>query len=129
MWMSANGTLKCFNADQVFLLLKSSDDVLRTAEIIKEKDRKPQLILRKYYDTNESTEFRCFIKDGTLIAISQKHPNFFEFLVKHREIYKDILVDFFNTKIRHKFHHHSCIRISCLNILMLFILSGIILNY
>ena len=103
VWVSAGNTMKCRNVDEVILLLKASDSVAHdltdaygaccdyeanAIENESEEERairenpRPVLTLREWYDLNPSMEFRCFVRKGLFIAISQRHVNdFFEFLV------------------------------------------------
>jgi len=73
--MSPDGSLRCFNADQVVLLLKSSDRTsLDVEEAVGSVERLQgglsplYLVLTKYYVLNASSEFRCFVKDKALVG-------------------------------------------------------------
>lgn len=103
VWVSAGNTMKCRNVDEVILLLKASDSVAHDLTdaygaccdyeenaIANESEEErairenpsPVLTLREWFDLNPSMEFRCFVRKGLFIAISQRHVNdFFEFLV------------------------------------------------
>jgi hypothetical protein len=79
-WVSADGTLRCHSAAQVLLLLKSSDKVagdLCAAERGYPPPPPPcghhhYLMLRKFRNINPALEFRCFVRDRVLVALSQR---------------------------------------------------------
>lgn len=67
------------------------------------KSKTFELILKKWYDVAPSMEFRCFVKEGNLVAITQRDLNYYEFL---RGMKKDVeakIVEFFNAKIAQRF--------------------------
>lgn len=111
-WISCDGTLKCKCPSDVYLLLKSSDNICRTLfETFKHCEDGEgslesgfELVLRKWKDINPGMEFRCFVKDHKLIAISQRDTaSCYEFIEQNEhEICSDI-ANFFKTKIAHKF--------------------------
>ncbi|KAL6928477.1 hypothetical protein ACO0SA_003218 [Hanseniaspora valbyensis] len=76
-----NNTMLTYTNEDIYLLLKSSNyimhDLLYAYENVKdeneEKTYSHDLILREWIDNiNPSLEFRCFIKDGEIIGISQR---------------------------------------------------------
>ncbi|KAF3419824.1 hypothetical protein E2986_08899 [Frieseomelitta varia] len=76
-WVAPTKTLKCKTLEEVYLLLKSSDRIakdLNTAEnyVDHETPVKSCLILKQWRDINPCTEFRCFVIENELIAISQR---------------------------------------------------------
>ncbi|KAG5311211.1 CD123 protein, partial [Acromyrmex insinuator] len=77
MWVAPTKTLKCNTLEEIYLLLKSSDRIAKDLNIVKSsKDcEKPLpfcLVLKQWRDINPCTEFRCFVIDNELIAISQR---------------------------------------------------------
>ncbi|KAJ3057434.1 hypothetical protein HK097_006362 [Rhizophlyctis rosea] len=82
-WIALSGTLKCTNAADVFLLLKSSDFVMHDlsqafehcyvgegrVEDLPKRPETFELVLRKWYELSPSMEFRCFVRDGRLIGL------------------------------------------------------------
>ncbi|KAJ3083930.1 hypothetical protein HK102_000826, partial [Quaeritorhiza haematococci] len=63
-----------------------------------------ELVLRKWYDLSPSMEFRCFVRDRVLIAISQRdYVNFYPFLNEVKEELQEKITDFFEENIRDKF--------------------------
>ncbi|KAF2365640.1 Cell division cycle protein 123 [Trinorchestia longiramus] len=86
VWISYTGSLKCTSPSDVYLLLKSSDQVNRdlTAPFqgcsdATEQHHKAALVLRRWRDINPSGEFRCFVSQGRFIGmcprdVSQFYP-------------------------------------------------------
>ena len=71
-WIAADSTLSCRTPSQVLLLLKSSDKV---SEDLSKQDVQHCIMLRKYRSINAGLEFRCFVKDARIVAISQLRCN------------------------------------------------------
>lgn len=70
-WMSPDGSLRCYNADQVMLLLKSSDRVAEDLTHLTRPlgglpdDLSPlALVLTKWQPLNIASEFRVFVRGG-----------------------------------------------------------------
>ena len=122
-WIN-EGTLCCKTPGDVYLLLKSSDfcthDVLYEslkdcrdyAVGIDEKDSNQdihpplQIILRKWCNLNPSMEFRCFVRNHEMIGVSQRqHSAHFPHLNEDRDRLFDLLHDFFEDYVRHRFAH------------------------
>ncbi|KAF8978527.1 hypothetical protein BGZ52_005924 [Haplosporangium bisporale] len=117
-WIATTNTLKCHNAADIFLLLKSSDfiahDLAHAYEDcsdeageagsgIRSRPENVVLILRKWFDLAPSMEFRCFVRDNKLIGISQRDMTFYDFLKDIREELEEKIVDFFEERIQGKF--------------------------
>lgn len=115
-WITHNGTIRCKNSDDLYLLLKSSD-------IIAEELSNPfahcednegntevqyDLVLRKWMDIYPGMEFRCFVKDQELLAISQRDiSSYYPFIKDNQDdIITDIL-SFYENKIADVFQD-SC---------------------
>ncbi|XP_071863453.1 translation initiation factor eIF2 assembly protein [Bombus fervidus] len=76
-WVAPTKTLKCKTLEEVYLLLKSSDRIAKDLNNTKnyinhEIPIKFSLILKQWKDINPCTEFRCFVLQNELIAISQR---------------------------------------------------------
>ncbi|CAF1440095.1 unnamed protein product [Rotaria sordida] len=113
-WMISDSRLKCMNLADIFLLLKSSDfithdicepfkfcyddtdNLLTTIQYV--------LVLRKWSALQPSKEFRCFVKNHRIIAISQRDSeNYYEFIEPVADQIITNIVEFFNTHIQNKF--------------------------
>lgn len=89
-WISAKG-LQCHNADEVLLLLMSSDRVAHDADTLRQmlindassiqelstrlraaSAVEPCIVLRKHMHLAAGREFRCFVRHSSLVAISQR---------------------------------------------------------
>lgn len=81
VWMSTDGTLRCTNAAEVMLLLKSSDYAAADIEQARSLGVAPVLILKEWTQIAPSLEFRCFVVRRNLAAICQRNlSDFFPFL-------------------------------------------------
>ncbi|KAF8895450.1 D123-domain-containing protein [Infundibulicybe gibba] len=85
--------LKCTEPSEVYILLKSSDFIAHdlSRELVFDGcgvgDYAPyelELVLRKWYPIDRSRELRCFVRQNKLLGvascISQRDPNYYEFL-------------------------------------------------
>lgn len=61
------------------------------------------LILRKYINLNPALEFRCFVKNNSLIGICQRDLNHFEFLFQMRDDLRAKIELFFDRNLKGKF--------------------------
>ncbi len=75
-WVTASNSIKCTNADEVLLLLKSSDRVAHdicnafNSCLDRPKQEIPHvLVLKKCYDLKSEREFRCFVQGHDLIGM------------------------------------------------------------
>lgn len=106
-WMSPTNDMECRTANEIYLLLKSSDFITHDTEqafdgCVDTAEIPYHLVLRKSFNLNPSLEFRCFVRDKRLIAITQREMNHFEFLfdlrsdfrLKFEDFYHDVLSDF-----------------------------------
>lgn len=76
-WVTASNSIVCANADEVLLLLKSSDriahDICNAFDGCIDKADEPVnwvLVLKKQYDLKPDREFRCFVKDNDLVGMT-----------------------------------------------------------
>lgn len=116
-WIMTGRNMKCFSTSDLFLLLKSSDYVNHdmyhafdeTTDYNKSNPPKfeLELILRKWVDINPSTEFRCFVRDRQLIAISQRDLNYYSFLDEIKEEIMEKIFMFFDDVLMGKFDCNS----------------------
>jgi hypothetical protein len=97
-WMHG-GTLKCETPGDVYLLLKSSDFVMHDLFHSRAQcDPTPplQLVLRKWCNLHPSMEFRCFIRQGDLLAISQRnHTQHYSHLFQDMTWIQSRILEFF----------------------------------
>ena len=85
-WLNPTRTLRCENADTVFLMLRASDRIAHDlchafdgwegdaeADGARGGDLPFTLVLKKWYDLKPGREFRCFVaRGGALRGISQR---------------------------------------------------------
>lgn len=115
-WISFDGTLKCQSPNDIYLLLKSSDNISKTLfDTFKYCEDGEgcmvdgfELVLRKWQDINPGMEFRCFVKENQLIAISQRDlGSCYEFIAQNEEDICGDIKRFYNKKIANKFPDSS----------------------
>lgn len=106
VWTTATNTLQCETPSQILHLLKSSDKV-STDLLSRQAMSEPELVLRQWANLVPSMEFRCFVKNRKLIAISQIDYQYYEFLelIKGDIEYK--LQGFFDTCVHDQFPSES----------------------
>ncbi|KAJ5887673.1 Cell division cycle protein [Penicillium taxi] len=124
-FMSATNDLKCHTANDIYLLLKSSDFITHDLEHpfddcvsdftananndVNCDDHKvlPEvpyhLVLRKYVNFNPSLEFRCFVRNRKLLCMCQRDQNHFDFLFGMRDLFRSRIQSFFDDKLRDTF--------------------------
>ncbi|KAF8208896.1 cytoplasmic protein [Mycena galopus ATCC 62051] len=84
---------KCTSPADVYMLLKTSDFIthdLSAESVFAGCDPSPtnsesesyelELVLRKWYPVDRSRELRCFVRENTLIGLSQRDTNYYDFL-------------------------------------------------
>eukprot|EP01122_Echinamoeba_exundans_P016938 TRINITY_DN8749_c0_g1_i1.p1 TRINITY_DN8749_c0_g1~~TRINITY_DN8749_c0_g1_i1.p1 ORF type:complete len:331 (+),score=56.01 TRINITY_DN8749_c0_g1_i1:152-1144(+) len=109
-WMTLDGSLRCCNLEQILLLIKSSDACMDALNQLVNFAADgtilpfaPTLALRKWTNVDKSMEFRCFIKNRSIIAICQRDRTFYRFLLEMRRSIRDRIVTFFQNHIKDKF--------------------------
>lgn len=98
-WISATNDMECRTPNDVYLLLKSSDFITHDLEqaldgCVDRAEVPYHLVLRKSFNLNPALEFRCFVRNKRLIAISQREMNYFEFLFELRNSFKAKINEF-----------------------------------
>lgn len=114
-WIALDKTLKCTCPSDIYLLLKSSQFIsydltkafVDCEDYEEEKDKinmKYELVLRRWIDLNPALEFRCFVKNNKLFAISQRNSTiYYEHIHKQQDqILSDIKM-FYEHCIEFKF--------------------------
>ncbi|KAK0722997.1 D123-domain-containing protein [Lasiosphaeria miniovina] len=90
-WISRHpNTVKCTSANDVYVLLKSSSFVSHDLDHAFDdtvpppsqstQNFSPVLVLRAFFSPLPSLEFRCFVKDRNLVAITQRDLAYYGFL-------------------------------------------------
>jgi len=121
-WISALNSMECRSANDIYLLLKSSDFVTHDLEHAfddcvddegtpldaesksEATSRLPYyLVLRKYFQLNPSLEFRCFVRKRRLLAACQRDLNHFEFLSRMEDTLRQRIQEFFDLRLRDTF--------------------------
>lgn len=105
-WIAVNGSLCCETLNDICLLFKSSDFIAHDLtdpfllSAHSNSDSVPQieyvLVLKRWIEIIPSGEYRCFVKDKQLIAISQRSSQYFS----HIESAKDSIVEKINRFFR-----------------------------
>lgn len=95
-WISTTKDMECQTPNDIYLLLKSSDfithDLEQAFDGCEDEAEVPyHLALRKAFNFNPALEFRCFVRDRKLIAISQREMNYFEFLFELRDEFRSMI--------------------------------------
>ncbi|XP_067947860.1 translation initiation factor eIF2 assembly protein-like [Watersipora subatra] len=119
-WVAVNGSLCCENFSDICLLLKSSEFIthdLTNPFRIRDQDENSDaadilhleytLVLRKWCDINASGEFRCFIRNKVLIAISQRSLHHFSFIDLGKEMTVQSIRSFYKRHIKDRFPNSS----------------------
>ncbi|KAJ1817621.1 hypothetical protein GGH91_000653 [Coemansia sp. RSA 2671] len=108
-WMAMGNSLECRNPSDIYVLLKSSDkisgDLINGRYLPKEQlgDIEHELVLRQWSNLVPSMEFRCFVKNKRLVAVSQIDYEYYEFLENMRDEILTKLGLFFDEHVREKF--------------------------
>jgi hypothetical protein len=114
MALSKN-SIECKSANDIYLLLKSSifithdlehafdDCVDSPPKTITSADIPYTLILRPFFKINTAFEFRCFVKDRTIIGISQRDLKYVGYSDQLFEQLQITIQDFFDNKLKSTF--------------------------
>ncbi|KAL8708728.1 MAG: hypothetical protein Q9220_006454 [cf. Caloplaca sp. 1 TL-2023] len=125
VWINATNSMECRSANDVYLLLKSSDFVTHDLEQVfdgcspspsscsptassetrKEGEEIPyHLILRKTIPSFlPSCEFRIFVRHRRILAICQRDLNFYDFLPALVPGLRDLMMKFFDSHLKSTF--------------------------
>ncbi|SCU92728.1 LANO_0E01904g1_1 [Lachancea nothofagi CBS 11611] len=118
-WILANNTLKCQEVNDLYLLLKASNYITHDLDRAFDEcyDREEymegpesithELILRKWFDINPALEFRVFVEDSRIVAVSQRDLNYYDYLLPLIDTFKDLLDDFIEETVNPKFPDKS----------------------
>eukprot|EP01024_Parvocaulis_polyphysoides_P016873 TRINITY_DN1747_c3_g1_i1.p1 TRINITY_DN1747_c3_g1~~TRINITY_DN1747_c3_g1_i1.p1 ORF type:complete len:403 (+),score=41.64 TRINITY_DN1747_c3_g1_i1:232-1440(+) len=104
LWSNQN-QLKCRNSDEVMLQVQCSDRIGHDLDIIQQiQEFNPNfqcfLVLKQFVNLRPEREFRCFVRDFTLVGISQRHiDQFFSGLENSKDEFQQLISDFFAGKL------------------------------
>ncbi|KAK3739092.1 hypothetical protein QZH41_006316 [Actinostola sp. cb2023] len=111
-WITHDSTIKCKNANDVYLVLKSSDIIAeelsnpfkQCEDSQGNVDMNYDLVLRKWMEVYPGMEFRCFVKNQELVAISQRDiSSYYPFIKEHQEDIVTDILSFYENKIAELF--------------------------
>jgi hypothetical protein len=115
-WVSPSG-LSCSNADEVLLLLKSSERISHDMDTISDLNcglceslHCPHVIvLKKFFQLRRDREFRCFVRANELIAICQRDPTqYHSDVVPQKEHMLALIEAFFASAVCRRFPLPEC---------------------
>lgn len=122
-WISPHqNTVKCTSPNDIYLLLKSSnfithdldhafDGTVTTSATTPSSNGaaasglgfQPVLVLRSFFTPHQALEFRCFVKQRSLVAIAQRDLNHYNFLQRLRPAITARAKDLFDSRLRFTF--------------------------
>lgn len=114
MALSKN-SMECCSPSDIYLLLKSSifvthdlehafDDCVDSAtHKLSTSDIQYTLVLRPYFKINTAFEFRCFVRERTLVGITQRELTHFNYSPTMINSLQTTITDFFETKLKDTF--------------------------
>ncbi|KAM9335011.1 translation initiation factor eIF2 assembly protein [Symphorus nematophorus] len=112
-WIALNSSLQCHSLSDIFLLFKSSDfithDLTQPFLVCSDQDSPDpvinyELVLRKWSELIPGGEFRCFVKENKLIAISQRdYTQYYQHILKQEEQICQAIQEFFSQHIQYNF--------------------------
>lgn len=111
MALSKN-SMECKSANDIYLLLKSSifithdlehafDDCIESS--MSYGNIPYSLVLRPFFKINTAFEFRCFVRDRTLVGITQRELTFFNYSPSLLVSLQETITDFFDEKLHSSF--------------------------
>lgn len=109
IWITAGQTMRATSLSDVYMLLKASSICKEDLACDAVGELGHVIVLRQWTDIHPGTEFRCFVKNKCLIAISPRDwPAYHSHIAQHkRDIINDI-VSLFKEKIKDKFPIDDC---------------------
>uniref|UniRef100_A0A8C7XH55 Translation initiation factor eIF2 assembly protein n=1 Tax=Oryzias sinensis TaxID=183150 RepID=A0A8C7XH55_9TELE len=112
-WIALNSSLQCCSLADIFLLFKSSDFITHdlTQPFLQCSDQdspdpviKYELVLRKWSELIPGGEFRCFVKENKLIAISQRdYTQYYPHILTQEEQVSQAIQVFFSQNVQYNF--------------------------
>jgi hypothetical protein len=106
IWIATSNTMRCVSPSDIYMLLKASNYI--THDLTEpypdgKLAESYELVLRSWFDINPSLEFRCFVKDSKLVAISQRDMNYYDFLEPLKSKLLTRIEAFFNENLKETF--------------------------
>lgn len=107
-WITSTKSLRCTSIEDIYLLLKSSDLLVKDLTCIMQQQLPENMnsciILKKWQNIDPGNEFRCFVCKQELIAISQRdYKVYYVHLAQRKYEIMEEITKFFNEKIRGNF--------------------------
>uniref|UniRef100_A0A8C2DHB9 Translation initiation factor eIF2 assembly protein n=1 Tax=Cyprinus carpio TaxID=7962 RepID=A0A8C2DHB9_CYPCA len=110
-WIALNSSLQCQSLCDIFLLFKSSDFIthdltqfLHCSDDSPDPTIKYELVLRKWSELIPGAEFRCFVKENKIIAISQRdYTQHYQHIAKQEDSISSAILEFFRDHIQYQF--------------------------
>ncbi|XP_050101138.1 cell division cycle protein 123 homolog [Anopheles aquasalis] len=104
-WITLGQSLRVRDITDIYQLLKASsfckEDFSERSEV---NDRGYHVILKKWKDIHPGSEFRCFVRNRSLVAISPRHwPSYHEHIARERSDIVNDIVSLFKEKIKDTF--------------------------
>jgi hypothetical protein len=115
-WIAATNSMECREPNDVYLLLKSSDFISHDLEHAFDECIEDAanttipytLALRKSIPSPvPAVEFRCFVRSRTLLGITQRDLNHYDFLSSLRPLLRSLIQGFFEDKLKASFPDES----------------------
>ncbi|AAS52002.1 ADR082Cp [Eremothecium gossypii ATCC 10895] len=101
MWRLRNYSMKCNEANDVYLLLNGSShvacdvsDTLLDWLASTEDEPVMELVLREWLDVNPALEFRVFVRGGEVLGACQRDLNYYDYLKPLEEKLRTAIEDF-----------------------------------
>ena len=116
VWIN-EGTLQCQTAGDVYLLLQASDFCQSDVQLLAALQEQPpeydtgtspplslHIVLRKWCQLHASHEFRCFVRQHRLVALTQRHTDqYFDHIVQDRDDLLFMVQEFFTEVVQHQY--------------------------
>ena len=117
-WIRIGNSLKCNDFSEICELLKASDtissfDLCENIVLCVSQNSEffqHFLVLREWRDIDSCFEFRCFVKNGELIAISQRnHSDYYSFLCQMKTEILEVSRKFFENEMQKRLLIPNCV--------------------
>lgn len=107
-WITSTKSLRCTSIEDVYLLLKSSDLLVKDLTCIMQQQPPESMnsciVLKKWQNIDPGNEFRCFVCKQELIAISQRdYKVYYVHLAQGKYQIMEEITKFFKENIRGNF--------------------------